>query len=219
MPEATTRGLPSEQDPRFRRSRESIIVALRDTARSGRPVTVSSVSSAAGVTRATFYNHFQTLEEAAWLALLDSFGQLLAVDIDKRRRGAAAELVGVQSLRKLVELLRVDAELARLAEAHRERSVLPGLAGIVLEQVHRFRAEFSAPADADADAEDVYVAAGLYALIATGARGDREAADVASTAYSMLPEWMRRPQAKGAPLVGSGPQDRPCLPGTTEGAH
>lgn len=184
----------SPDDPRTRRSRDRMIVALRDVAREGDP-TVPAVSSAAGVTRATFYNHFVSLEEAAWFAMSDSFDQLLTQDSAARHQGDTPGLVGVASLRKIVELLRVDGELVRLADSYRAQSVLPGLVNIVLGQVRHFRDEFGGPATADAAAEDVYIAAGLYALLLTGSRGDQDAADVASVAYSLLPEWMRQPRS------------------------
>lgn len=179
-------------DPRARRSRERLLAALREVARDGE-VTIPGVSRAAGVTRATFYNHFASLEEAAWVAMLESMERLIEQDVAARHDGSVPDLVGVDSLTQVVGLLRADGELVRFADSHRTDSALPGLAGIVLGTIHRFRSEFGAPADG-ADAEDVYVAAGLYAVLLTGARGEQDAAGVAATAYALLPEWMRRPR-------------------------
>lgn len=182
-------------DPRFLRSRAKMLSALRHVARDG-DLTIPAVSAAAGVTRATFYNHFASLEEAAWVAMCESWDELLVRDSAARRDGADSETVGLESLRLIVEMLRVDRELARLADNHRSDSVLPGLANIVLEQVRSFRTEFGRPtATADPGAEEVYVAAGLYALLSTGAKGGQDPADVATIAYSLLPEWMRQPRA------------------------
>lgn len=167
------------------------MAALRQVGREGN-LSIAAVSSAAGVTRATFYNHFVSLEEAAWFAMFESFEHLLGEDTAARREGLDPDRVGVDSLRKIVELLRRDGELVRLADTYQVYSVLPGLADIVLSQVSRFRAAFGVPSAADAAAEDVYIAAGLYALLATGARGEEDAGHVASVAYSLLPEWMRR---------------------------
>jgi len=183
----------SPDDPRFRRSRDRLLAALREVARGG-DLTIPAVSAAAGVTRATFYNHFGSLEEAAWHAMRDSFDELLSQDASARRAGAHPAAVGVQSLRKIVELLRADGVLARLADSHPSDTVLPGLADVVLAQVRWFRGEFGAPTTSDPAAEEVYVAAGLYALLATGARGDGDPAEIASVAYSLLPEWMTRPR-------------------------
>ena len=166
---------------------------MRQVAREG-DLTIPAVSSTAGVTRATFYNHFVSLEEAAWCAMLESFNELLAQDSTARRDGSVPSAVGVASLRKVVELLRTDSELVRLADSYRTEFVLPGLVNIVLETVAHFRAEFGSPNQADFSAEDTYTAAGLYALLLTGARGKQDANDVATVAYSLLPEWMRQPQ-------------------------
>ncbi|OPX09489.1 TetR/AcrR family transcriptional regulator [Mycobacterium sp. AT1] len=186
----------SPDDPRFRRSRDRLLAALRQVAREG-DLTIPAVSVAAGVTRATFYNHFTSLDEAAWYAMLDSFDELLSEDAAARRAGADPAAVGLQSLRKIVELLRVDGALARLADSYPSGTVLPGLADVVLAQVRWFRTEFGAPTTLDPAAEEVYVAAGLYALLATGARGDGDPVDVALVAYSLLPEWMRHPGREG----------------------
>jgi AcrR family transcriptional regulator len=169
-----------------------MLTALRQVAREG-DLTIAAACAAAGVTRATFYNHFESLEEAAWVAMLDSFDELLSQDAAARRGGADPDAVGMDSLRKVVELLRVDGALARLADNHPSDSVLPGLADVVLAQVRWFRTEFGAPTTADPAAEEIYIAAGLYALLAKGARGDQDPAAVASVAYSLLPEWMRQP--------------------------
>ncbi len=170
-----------------------MMAALRHVAHEN-DLTISAVSSAAGITRATFYNHFVSLEEAAWHAILDSFEHLMTQDTAARRDGLTPDVVGVDSLRKIVELLRANGELVRLADSYQTHSVLPGLADIVLAQIHRYRAEFGAPATVNSAAEDIYISAGLYAVLLTGARGEQDAADVASVAYSLLPEWMRRPR-------------------------
>lgn len=180
----------SPDDPRYRRSRDRMLTALREQARRG-DVTVHGVSAAAGVTRATFYNHFASLEEAAWVAMRESWDQLLVQDAAARRDGKAPQAVGLRSLRKIVELLRNDGELARLADNHRADTVLPGLADIVLTQVSFFRTEFGASAAVDTGAEEIYIAAGLYAVLSTGARGNQDPTKVAAVAYSLLPEWMR----------------------------
>ncbi|TQR83478.1 TetR/AcrR family transcriptional regulator [Mycobacterium hodleri] len=186
----------SPDDPRFRRSRDRLLAALRQVAREG-DLTIPAVSVAAGVTRATFYNHFTSLDEAAWYAMLDSFDELLSEDAAARRAGADPAAVGLQSLRKIVELLRVDGALARLADSYPSDTVLPGLADVVLAQVRWFRTEFGTPTTLDPAAEEIYVAAGLYALLATGARGDDDPVDVALVAYSLLPEWMRHTGSGG----------------------
>lgn len=180
-------------DPRSRRSRDQILDALHRSARSNELTTMSALSAAAGVTRATIYNHFDTLEEAAWFAMLDSFEHLLESDVADRRQGAVPELVGVESLRKIVELLRAERPLVRLADTYRSDSVLPGLAGIVLETTRTFRANSSAPPTANSEAQDVFVSAGLYALIAAGAEGQRDPAEIAQEAYALLPDWMQQP--------------------------
>ena len=187
------RGSPASADPRALRSREQILSALHRVAREGTLTNLSALSAAAGVTRATIYNHFETLEEAAWFAISASFEQLMERDSSERHRGIAPELVGVTSLRSVIEMLRDEEPLARIADTYRSSSVLPGLAGILLGTVESFRGEFSTAASAESQAQDIYVAGGLYAVMSTGAWGQRDAGEVARVAYSLLPNWMRHP--------------------------
>jgi AcrR family transcriptional regulator len=195
------RGQPTSADPRSLRSREQILAALHRGARDGSITNLSALSTAAGVTRATIYNHFETLEEAAWFAIRDSFAQLLEIDASERHLGRAPEVVGIESLRKVVEMLRAEEPLVRIADTYRSEAVLPGVAGILLGTVTGFRAEFSPltateaaeAAESAAEAQDAYVAGGLYAVLSTGAWGTRDALEVARVAYSLLPDWMRNP--------------------------
>lgn len=170
-----------------------MMTALRQVAREGN-LTIAAVSSAAGITRATFYNHFESLEQAAWFAVSERFVENMAQDTAARKKGDDPDDVGIESLRRNVELLRVDHELVRLADNYQAYSVLPGLADIILSLITEFRTEFGSPAAANSAAEDIYIAAGLYAVMATGARGEQDPRDVASVAYSLLPAWMRNPR-------------------------
>jgi AcrR family transcriptional regulator len=188
--------LPTSADPRALRSRERILSALHRAARDGGLSNLSALSAAAGVTRATIYNHFHTFEEAAWCAVRDSVEGLLEMDAAARHRGTSPDAVGIDSLRKVIGLLRDEEPLVRLADTYRSAAALPGVAGILLGTVETFRAEFSpagAESGAESESEDLYVAGGLYAVMSTGAWGTRDVGEVAAAAYSLLPLWMRRP--------------------------
>jgi AcrR family transcriptional regulator len=185
-------------DPRALRSRHRIIEALREELRAGRAPTISALAERADVTRATFYRNFDTIEGAAWSALLGDFEALLARDADERHHGVSPDFVGTESLRAMIDLLRLDGELSRLANAYRDDSGLPGLAVVILTQVRRFRAEFGDPDDAHAATEDVYVATGLYGVLSGAIESDAPAGSIAVAAYAMLPEWMRHPRSDPA---------------------
>lgn len=180
-------------DPRAVRSRERILSALHRAGIEGGLTNITALSVAAGITRATIYNHFGSLEEAAWFAVLDGFELLLDDDAAHRRQGVAPDLVGADSLRRVIEMLRAEESLVRLADTYRSNALLPGVAGIVLRTVQTFRGEFSPPTGRESEAEDIYVAAGLYAVLSTGAWSKRDPGEVAGVAYALLPNWMRRP--------------------------
>lgn len=180
----------ASSDPRSRRSREQILDALHRQARLGEITSISALSAAAGVTRATFYNHFDTIEEAAWFAALDSFDHILQRAFDERRQGATFETAGIKSLRLIVELLRSEPQLVRLADAFDNGSDLPGLAEVFRVQTRIVWAD-SGLTSVTAEIEIAYASAGLYAVLAIGARGQADPDEIARIAHSILPEWMR----------------------------
>ena len=198
------RATPASTDTRALRSREQIFAALHEAGREGNLSTLSALSAAAGVTRATIYNHFETLEEAAWFAVRRSLERLVDADAAQRHHGLPPDVVGVDSLRKVIEFLREEESLVRVADTYRSDAALPGLAGILLGTVERFRADFPPATTTEPDtsteaaAQDSYVAGGLYAVMSTGAWGQRDPAEIAAVAYSLLPEWMRRPGTPSA---------------------
>ncbi|GAA4683170.1 TetR/AcrR family transcriptional regulator [Frondihabitans cladoniiphilus] len=182
------------RDPRSLRSRERIIRALRAELRAGRSLTIAAVTGEAKVTRQTFYNNFDSLEEAGWFALLEDFNTLLVDDIQTRWSGASPDFVGLASLRKIVELLRAESSLSLLANGYRDEAGLTGLAAVMLSEIRRFRAEFGDPASPLAQEEDLYTATGLCGLLTVAATGDASSTSIARAAYALLPEWMRQPR-------------------------
>ena len=184
---------PISSDPRSKRSRQQILDALHRQARAGELTIISSLSSEAGVTRATFYNHFDTIEEAAWFAILDSFDHLLARAFKERDEGIAFEDAAIKNLQEMVELLRAEPQLVQLADGYDNGSDLRGLAEIFRVQNRIVWADSGRQSEV-AELEVTYAAAGLYAVLSVGARGKDDAAEIARAAHSLLPEWMRQPQ-------------------------
>jgi len=187
------RARPISSDPRSQRSRQQILDALHRQAREGELTSISSLSAAAGVTRATFYNHFDTVEEAAWFAILDSFDHLLARAFEEREEGISFQTAAIKSLRLIVELLRAEPQLVHLADAFDNGSDLRGLGEIFRVQNRLVWADSGNASDI-AEVEVTYAAAGLYAVLSIGARGDGDPEDIATVAHSLLPEWMRQPE-------------------------
>jgi len=48
----------------------------------------------------------------------------------------------------------------------------------------------------NAEVEITFAAAGLYAVLFIGARGEGGPADIARVAHALLPDWMRRPELR-----------------------
>ena len=184
---------PVSSDPRAQRSRQRILDALHRQARAGELTSISSLSMAAGVTRATFYNHFDTIEEGAWYAILEAFDHILESALEKRRQGISFDVAGIESLCMIVELFRAELPLVRLADAYDNGSELPGVVAIFRAQNDIVWAE-SGNESATADVEITYAAAGLYAVLSIGACGEDDPEQVARVAHSLLPAWMREPE-------------------------
>lgn len=182
---------PISSDPRSKRSRQQILDALHRQAKAGELTIISSLSSAAGVTRATFYNHFDTIEEAAWFAVLDSFDHLLARAFAEREDGIPFDDAAIRNLEEMVELLRAEPQLIQLADGFDNGSDLRGIAEIFRVQNRLVWADSGRESDL-AEIEVTYAAAGLYAVLSIGARGDGDAAEIARVAHSLLPDWMRQ---------------------------
>ena len=161
-------------------------------AREGNLTSISSLSSAAGVTRPTFYNHFDTFEEAAWFAILDSFNHLLERAFKEREEGIAFDTAAMKSLRSIVELLRAEPQLVHLADAYDNGSDLRGLGEIFRVQNRLVWADSGRASDT-AEVEITYAAAGLYAVLSIGARGEGDPEEIARVAHALMPEWMRQP--------------------------
>ena len=183
---------PISSDPRSQRSRQQILDALHRQARDGELTSISSLSEAAGITRATFYNHFDTIEEAAWFAILDSFDHILARALAEREQGLSFDVAGIESLRLIVEVFRSEPQLVRLADAYDNGSHLTGIVEIFRGQTGTLWADSGKQSDT-ADVEITYAAAGLYAVLSIGARGADDPEQIARIAHALLPDWMRQP--------------------------
>ena len=198
----------NSNDPRALRSREAIVTALREQTRSGRPVTISSVADAASVSRVTFYNNFNGLEEAAWFAISADLRALLDQDVQERGQGTPPPEVGVDSLRREIDMLRDNHELTRLANAYRDDSGLPGIDAVLLTIVREFRSLFGDPDAPEAETENVYIASGLHGVFQVAVENGEDSASIARAAYKILPGWMQNPRPAGVGGLRSA-DDRP----------
>lgn len=195
----------NSNDPRALRSREAIVTALREEIRAGRPVTISSVADAASVSRVTFYNNFNGLEEAAWFVIAADLRALLDQDVQERKQGTPPPEVGVDSLRREIDMLRDNHELTRLANAYRDDTGLPGIAAVLLTIVREFRSLFGDPDAPDAETENVYIASGLHGVFQVAVENGEDSASIARAAYRILPDWMQNPgQADDGPAGDGG---------------
>ncbi|MFE1794541.1 TetR/AcrR family transcriptional regulator [Streptomyces sp. NPDC059517] len=188
-----------EADPRFTRSRRAIADALADLMqRKQTTPSVSALAEAAGIHRATFYNHFDSVEEAAVYVIADDFRALHDLNISDRRRGGEPAEVAVATLNAMLDTLKQRRSLFLLASTWRSSSGLMGIGDLLLEQLHALRRDLgvdereSGPQNS---VEDVYTASGVHGVFsaAVGGNTDCDPEEIAVRLYALLPDWIHHP--------------------------
>ncbi|MEU1494858.1 hypothetical protein ABZ456_32020 [Streptomyces sp. NPDC005776] len=189
----------NDADPRFTRSRRAIADALADLMqRTQSCPSVSALSEAAGIHRATFYNHFDSVEEAAVFVIADDFRSLHDLNISDRRMGADPTAVAVATLNAMLDSLRQRRSLFLLASTWRSPSGLMGIGDLLLEQLRALRRDLgtdereSSPHNS---VEDVFTASGVHGVFsaAVGGNTDCDPEEIAVRLYALLPDWIRQP--------------------------
>ncbi|MFJ2259435.1 TetR/AcrR family transcriptional regulator [Streptomyces sp. NPDC087844] len=188
-----------EADPRFTRSRRAIADALADLMqRTHTCPSVSALAEAAGIHRATFYNHFDSVEEAAVYVIADDFRALHDLNISSRHRGAEPAEAAVATLNAMLDSLKQRRDLFLLASTWRSSSGLMGIGDLLLDQLHALRRDLgvnereSGPHNS---VEDVYTASGVHGVFsaAVGGNTDCDPEEIAVRLYALLPSWIHRP--------------------------
>jgi len=185
------------EDPRAERSRAA---PISPTSHLGEvpdaPPNVSTVTRAANVHRATFYNHFESVEQLAVDAIDEQLERLREADYRGRHEGLEPEVVGTRTLENILEFFDAHPGLYRLASAWVAPSGLSGIGEVIRRQVHSFRVEFDDPSSADsaeAAAEETYIAGGMTAVFAAVLSGDLRRDHASIRLLELLPEWMQHP--------------------------
>jgi AcrR family transcriptional regulator len=185
------------EDPRAGRSRAALIATISHLGEVPHATpNVSTVTRAANVHRATFYNHFESVEQLAVDAIDEQLERLREVDYRGRHEGLEAEVVGTRTLEQILEFFDAHPGLCRLASAWVAPSGLSGIGEVIRRQVHSFRVEFDDPAAAegpDAAAEETYIAGGMTAVFVAVLSGDLPREHASIRLLELLPEWMQHP--------------------------
>ncbi|MFI2363405.1 TetR/AcrR family transcriptional regulator [Promicromonospora sp. NPDC019610] len=186
------------EDPRFTRSRQAITDALAALlGQMGTYPSVAAVTQAAGVHRATFYNHFQSVEEAAVALIREDFRTLGTPEPgDRQQPGADPAAMALETLNTMLETLRQRRNVFLVASAWRSPSGLMGISDLLVDHVRELRRGLGgddAGAETD-DVEDVYAACGMNGVLSaavSGSLGDRPE-EITSRLHAALPAWMRQ---------------------------
>jgi AcrR family transcriptional regulator len=189
----------NDADPRFTRSRRAIADALADLMqRTQSCPSVSALSEAAGIHRATFYNHFDSVEEAAVYVIADDFRALHVLNISDRQMGADPTAVAVATLNAMLGSLRQRRSLFLLASTWRSSSGLMGIGDLLLEQLRALRRDLGVDERGSGphnSVEDVYTASGVHGVFsaAVGGNTDCDPEEIAVRLHALLPDWIRQP--------------------------
>jgi AcrR family transcriptional regulator len=192
-----TQALDRTEDPRAERSRAALIATISHLGElPDATPNISTVTRAANVHRATFYNHFDSVEHLAVDAIGEQLERLRAVDYRARHEGVEASVVGIRTLDNILEFFDAHPGLYRIASAWVAPSGLSGVGELIRRQVHSFRIEFDDPAaaeGAEAAAEETYIAGGMTAVFAAVLSGDLPRDHASVRLLELLPEWMQHP--------------------------
>ncbi|ONF73599.1 TetR/AcrR family transcriptional regulator [Amycolatopsis keratiniphila] len=190
----------SELDPRFTRSRRAIADALAELMERTRVCpSVSALADAAGIHRATFYNHFDSVEEAAVYVIADDFRVLHDLNISDRKKGADPATVAVATLNAMLDSLRRRESLFLVASAWRSASGLMGIGDLLLDRLRALRRDLGVE-DLEPErhsVEDVYAASGVHGVFSAAISGttDCDQEEIAARLYALLPDWLRQPRS------------------------
>lgn len=196
-------------DPRFTRSRKAIADALAKLMQQQHTCpSVSALAEAAGVHRATFYNHFDSVEEAAVYVIAEEFRALHEVNISDRQLGADPAAAAVATLNAMLDSLRRRKSLFLVASTWRSASGLMGIGDLLVEQLVALRRDLGVDAQGSSthnSVQDIYTASGVHGVFsaAVGGNTDCDPEQIADLLYKTLPEWIRQPPG---PTQADSPQ-------------
>lgn len=197
--QASKRTSAADGDPRFTRSRRAIADTLADLMQQTQSCpSVSALADAAGIHRATFYNHFDSVEEAAVYVIAEDFRALHDLNISDRQMGADPTAVAVTTLNAMLDSLRRRRSLFLLASAWRSPSGLMGIGDLLLDRLQALRRDLgineqeSGPHNS---VEDVYTASGVHGVFAAAVGGNTncDPGEIAVQLQALLPQWVRLP--------------------------
>ena len=188
-----------EADPRFTRSRQAIADALAEhMQRTQTCPSVSALAEAAGIHRATFYNHFDSVEEAAVYVIAGDFRAPHDLNISDRQKGADPATVAVATLNAMLDSLRQRRSLFLLASTWRSPSGLMGIGDLLLDQLYALRRDLGVDereSGPNNSVEDVYTASGVHGVFSAAVGGNTscDPEEISVRLYALLPEWIRQP--------------------------
>lgn len=204
----------TDVDPRFTRSRRAIADTLAELMKQTQSCpSVSALADAAGIHRATFYNHFDSVEEAAVYVIAEDFRSLHDLNISDHQMGTDLTAVAVATLNAMLNSLRQRRSLFLLASTWRSPSGLMGIGDLLVDRLQALRRGLSGDQHESGphnSVEDVYTASGVHGVFAAAVGGNTncDPGEIAVQLQSLLPEWLRQPTESASARPVSGPPNR-----------
>lgn len=196
--EATRATLQDSSDPRVERTRRAIVDGAHRLLDDGATTfSVADLVRTSGVSRSTFYAHFEDLDAVAVLLLRESFTRIRSLYAEARRRGTG-DAVGAMRVAqvRVVELFVANRALfAALAASSTANGFRRELVHAVSVEIETTLTAFDVvPAGVRADLTAVYVASAAVGLLETWLRGDLRATDdeVVEHLMVLMPTWLAR---------------------------
>jgi len=197
-------GRPRAKDPRPERTRIAILTALERLAVSGREATVNAVLREAGISRATFYAHFSSLDDLAVTAVIERFSKIGLDGLLARERGMGHRAASRATVRGLIEqvLLYRGFYLSALdwrVSSRVQETAAKVIGKDILRHLHRITSQGEAPPgtpppEAHADTAR-FISGGMLHMFIAWLR-EEEPGDLdlfTERVLAQLPEWMIGP--------------------------
>lgn len=174
--QALRRTLDRSSDPRVTRTRAAIADAVHELSRQGEEITVAAIVRAAGISRASFYSHYASLDQLALALHQEAFATISEL-YAKEARDSAAALRDAQRrlVAHFVENRGLSAAVAALpVSKDMYLSGVRALAAVIEEWLAR---EVTIPAGLDVEPTARYIAGAAYGLIDAWLTGELEMTD------------------------------------------
>ncbi|MDQ1130996.1 TetR/AcrR family transcriptional regulator [Microbacterium sp. SORGH_AS_0888] len=189
--EILRRALETSSDPRVGRTRTAIAEAVHELSRRGEDVTVAALARTAGISRASFYSHYASLDELALALQREAFATIS--DLYAQESGDPPTAMRVAQQRLVAHFAESRGLSAAIAGLPVSKEMHLGGIRALAAVIERSLAEHpDIPVGLEIAPTARYIAGAAYGLIDAWLTGELEMTDDALVDHltRLLPPWL-----------------------------